>query len=443
MSETRRRFLQATGTSLTAAGLGQAGQTPAEPARPGPRAILPRRTNRPRRKLALLTSVYYYLSHSYHIGRRFMEGYLRNGQPFHPDWEIVSMWVDQPKAPGDLSRAHARDFGYTLYDTVAGALTLGTNRLAVDGVLMIVEHGDYPINEKGQKLYPRFEVFNRIVDVFRTSNRVVPVFNDKHLSYDRAKAKEMVDLTKKMNIPFFAGSSLPVTWRRPELELPLGVRLQDALVAGFSDLDTYGFHVLESLQCMVERRTRGQQGVRAVRCFVGDEVWKAGDQGEWSWELLEHALGRSLSRNTGDIRRNCRDFPTQNRTGIPNNPVAFVIEYRDGFKATAMLLSGQVTDITFAGRIQGQRAPVSTMLQLPPPPGAAFLEALSRHVEDFLEGRPAYPVERTLLTSMTLDACLESRVRGSRRIETPDIDVTYDPPRDSGFMRGDYVAPVV
>ncbi|MFO0864042.1 MAG: hypothetical protein U0744_05205 [Gemmataceae bacterium] len=439
----RRWFLGAAAGSTAAGAMPlsvTADEAPAATA--GPRAILPRRANRPRRKLALVTTVYRYLSHSYHIARRFMEGYLKDGRPFHPDWDIASMYVDQPRTPDDLSREHARDFGVTIHDSIAGALTLGTDRLAVDGVLLIAEHGDYPLNDRGQKLYPRFEMFNQIVDVFRRSNRVVPVFNDKHLSFDRRKAKEMVEVSRKMQIPLFAGSSLPVTWRKPELELPIGVRLREALVAGFSDLDTYGFHVLESLQCMVERRTQGQQGVAAVRCIVGDEVWKAGDAGLWSWELLEHALGRSPSRNTGDIRRNCRNFPTQARNGTPTNPVAFLVEYRDGFKATAMLLSGHVTDITFACKIEGERRPSSTLFDLPPPPGAAFLEALSRHVEQFLEGRPAYPVERTLLTSMTLDALLESRVRGQRRLEIPDIDIRYDPPRDSGFMRGDYVSPV-
>src|SRR5262249_21779935 len=152
-----------------------------------------------------------------------------------------------------------------------------------------------------------------------------------HLSYDRKKAREMLDTAQKMGFPLMAGSSLPITWRRPELELPLGVEIKDALVASRGELEIYGIHALESLQCMLERRTTGQQGVEAVTCVEGDAVWKAGDDGVWSWELLEHALGRSPSRNVGNIRDNCRQFaPPPGRPSFPRGPVAFVVEYRDG-----------------------------------------------------------------------------------------------------------------
>src|SRR5205823_3119397 len=125
------------------------------------------------------------------------------------------------------------------------------------GVLLIAEHGDYPYNAKGQKLYPRQEYFQKIVEVFRRSGRPVPVFCDKHLSYDRTKAREMVETARRMGFPLMAGSSLPVTWRRPELELPLGVKITEALVASRGELEIFGIHALEALQCMVERRTRG------------------------------------------------------------------------------------------------------------------------------------------------------------------------------------------
>src|ERR1043166_825642 len=284
----RRGFLQSSAAGLALAQSAQGGAQPEAP-RPGPRAMPPGRQGQPKRRLAVVTTAYYYLSHAYHIVGRFLHGYLRDGRPHFPDYQIAGMFVDQPKHAGALSRELAKEFGFTNYDTVAGALTLGGDRLAVDGVLLIGEHGNYPYNEKGQKLYPRHELFNRIVDVFRKSNRSVPVFCDKHLSYDRRHGREMVDTARKLGFPLMAGSSLPVTWRRPELELPVGVRLREVLVASKGELEIFGIHALEALQCMAERRTRGQQGVKAVQCLQGDAVWKAGDEGHWSWRLLEHA----------------------------------------------------------------------------------------------------------------------------------------------------------
>jgi hypothetical protein len=438
----RRTFLQASAAAAVAA-QAQAGQPSADTPRPGPRTCPPPRPGQPKHRIAVVTTAYHYLSHAYHICGRFLHGYLRDGRMHYPDYAIAGMYVDQPKHPGDLSRDLARDFGFTIYDTVAGALTLGGERVAVNGVLLIGEHGNYPYNDRGQKLYPRYELFQRIVEVFRKSNRTVPVFCDKHLYYDRRRAREMVDTARKLGFGLMAGSSLPITWRRPELELPIGVRVREALIASRGELEIYGFHALESLQCMVERRTRGQQGVRSVRCLDGDAVWKAGDAGEWSWELLDHALGRTPSLNVGDVRRNCRQWsPPAGRPSYVRGPILFQVEYRDGLRAAAMLLHGHTDETTFAARIDGEPRPVSTLFHLPAPPGAAFLQALTIKIEDFLRtGRPSQPLERTLLTGGILDVALESRVRKHQRIETPDLEISYEPPAQAGFTRGSDTQP--
>lgn len=417
-----------------------------------PRSRPPKRAKPAAKKVAVLTSVYRYLSHSYHIAGRFLHGYLKDDEYHFPEFGVASAYVEQVKA-NDLSRELAEEHKFRLSESIEDALTLGTGKLAVDGVLLICEHGDYKYNARGQKLYPRHEYFQEVVKVFEKSGKSVPVFCDKHLSYDRKKAAEMVTTARKMGFPLMAGSSLPVTWRRPELEFKLGTKIIEALVASRGELEIYGIHALETLQCMVERRfeANGQrkpagvpnQGVKAVTSLQGDAVWKAGDDGRWSWELLEHALGRSVSRNAGDIRANCKRFPKPpNWDYYAKGPIAFLIEYTDGLKATVLQLDGHVADETFAARIDAEKKPQSCLFWLPPPPGAAFLEALSAHVETFLAtGKPPYPVERTQLTGGILDYALESRVNNSKRLETPDLDIRYAPPADSGFMRGDYARP--
>jgi len=227
----RRQFVQAAAGVSAGLALGENAI-----AQDLPRSKPPTRPDKPTKKIAVVTTAYHYLSHAYHICGRFLHGYLRDGKMHYPGFVIAGMHVEQT-AEGDLSAELSRKFGFSLYKDVASALTLGGDKLAVDGVLLIAEHGVYPYNAKGQKLYPRHEMFQKIVEVFKSSGRGVPVFCDKHLSYDRKKANDMVETAHKLGFPLMAGSSLPVTWRRPELELPLGARIQEALVASRGELE--------------------------------------------------------------------------------------------------------------------------------------------------------------------------------------------------------------
>lgn len=437
MNLTRRSFLASAAVAAT-------GSLPAASAET-PRSRPPKRSKPAAKTIALITTKYHYTSHAHHIAGRFLEGYMDNGKHRFPDFTLASAFVEQV-GKDDISRDVMKAYNVRVSATPEDALTLGTGKLAVDAVLLVAEHGDYPHNEKGQELYPRHPWFLRIAKVMEASDRVAPVFCDKHLSYDRRKALEMVETARKLKIPFMAGSSLPVTYRKPELELPLGSKITDAILASRGECERYGIHALEALQAMIERRFKGpaQQGVKVVTCLHGDAVFKAGDDGVWSWDLLEHALGRSESRNVGDVRDNCKRFYPSSlwKSGLVG-PHAFVVEYRDGLKATVLQLDGHVGDETFACRIEGEAKRRSTLFVLPAPPGAGFLEVLARRVETFFEtGKPTYPVERTLLTSGILDYAMESRFRRSARLESPDLDVTYAAPEDSGYMRGTYADPV-
>jgi hypothetical protein len=390
-----------------------------------------------RKPLAVIATVYRPLSHAYHIANRFLFGYQRAAMPHVPRHYLASLYIDQVP-DNDLSADLGRDFGVRVTRKVADALTLN-GQLAVDGVLLIGEHGNYPRNDKGQILYPRLELFEQIAEVFRRTGKSVPVFNDKHLSYTFAKANRMVARSHELKFPLMAGSSLPVTWRRPELEPALETPFEEALVATYGPLEVYGFHALESLQVMLERRRGGEKGVQTRTCLTGNDVWKAGDAGRWSWDLLHAALRRSETVNPGDVRRNVGVFGVGT---MPQTPAtAFLIEYRDGTRGTILLLNGHLQDFVFAGRVRGEARPQSCMLVLPPPPGARYFDALVANIEKMLEnGHPPYPVERTLLTTGMLDVAMESHKRRGDRIETPELDVHYTAPADSGFLRGSIAA---
>jgi hypothetical protein len=429
----RRKFLASAAAAALAGGVPHAADA-ADDRSASLHTRPPKPEKNGRKPIAVVTTVYRPLAHAAHIAGRFLHGYARDGRLHVPKHYVASMYVDQVP-DNDLSKELSREFGFRHCRSIADALTLGGDKLAVEGVLLIGEHGNYPQNEKKQILYPRYELMEQIVEVFRKTKQVVPVFNDKHLSYSWDKAKRIYGWATELKFPFMAGSSLPVTWRRPELELPLDAPVEEALVAAYGAVEVYGYHGLETLQVMMERRRGGETGVKAITCLTGNEVWKAGDAGRWSWDLLEASLARSESLALGDVRRNTGSTKVGT---MPETPaIAFLVEYRDGTRGTVLLLNGHTWDFTFAAKIKGESRPASCQFVLPPPPGARYFDCLTANIEKMLEtAKPPYPVERTLLTSGVLDFAMESRQRGGQRIETPELDVRYAAPADSGFFRG-------
>jgi hypothetical protein len=389
------------------------------------------------KRLAIVTTIYRYLSHGQHMGDRFLVGYPYGGAWRLPNIKVVSLYVDQ-KPEGDLSVERAREFGFTLYPTIADTLRCGGSKLAVDAVLIIGEHGNYPTNGKGQVLYPRYEFFDQCVKVFEADGKAVPVFNDKHLSYSFEKAKAMVDASRRLRFAMLGGSSIPVTWRLPSIELPLGCEIESALMVGVGGSDAMDFHALEGLQCMVERRRGGESGVKAVQLVEGDAVWKALADGRFPKDLLTAALSRSdtpLGRTVTDGRT--QDLVASGELQkLAQKPAAYFIEYRDGLLATLLMLDGAVKDFNFAARLKGSPQLRSTQFLLTPEPNVTYSACLMHKAGEMFEsGVAPYPIERTLLTSGVLEACLTSKVQNHARIDTPHLAVVYRPPKDSQFAR--------
>lgn len=377
-------------------------------------------------RVAAINSVYRLRSHAYHICGRVIHGYTKDGFHHKPALKLVRMMNDQsPK--DDLGRAYGQQFGVEICDTVAATLG-GKNTLDVDAVLLIIEHGDYPLNEFQQVLYPRYKYFQQIVDVFRASGRSVPVFVDKHLSYDHRHAAEMVRTARDLKFGLMAGSSLPVTWRVPETEPPLGTPFREAVVSfGFDrgSVEIYLFHALESLQCMLERRRGGETGVKHLQTLRGEAVWQAAAAGRFSTTLMEASLKHSVSNNVGSVRDNVTD------------PIAVLVEYQDGTKGAVINLIEQTSEFGFAATVDGQADPIAFGYYLPAPPAANFFNPLTWNIEQFfLNGVAPYPVERTLLTSTLCDLAMQSLHAGGKIIESPALTVPYQSVPNSGFFRG-------
>jgi hypothetical protein len=167
-----------------------------------------------RPKIAAIFTELRFRSHAYNFLMNLMGKYVFRGRRVDPGVDVVAFFADQLPT-GDMSREASRRFNIPLYRTIDEALCRGGSKLAVDGVLLIGEHGDYPTNELGQRMYPRKEFFDQIVAVMRRSDRFVPIFNDKHLSYRWDWAKSIYDTARQLGIPLMAGSSVPLAQRVP------------------------------------------------------------------------------------------------------------------------------------------------------------------------------------------------------------------------------------
>ena len=391
-----------------------------------------------RPKIAFLGTVVRNLSHSQHFLDRFAMGYAWAGQWQKPRVELAGVYIDQfPES--DLARQRAGKYGIKLERSVEDALTLGTGTLAVDGVVMIGEHGNYPVNENGQTLYPRHAWFKRIVKVFEQSGRSVPVFNDKHLSTTWNECAEMVADSKRLKFPFLAGSSLPVTWRMPQADLPLDAPIRESVCVAYGFVDSYDFHAFESAQCFAERRKGGEVGIKSVHALRGANLWKVLDR-------PDRARTRELF-----LAALCTSHTLPVESGYPTAPVTwewlkktmpdttgFLVEHRDGFRSASFLTG--IRDFTCAVDVEGRDTPFTCLLHLPMPnrgsTTADFFNPLVRHIEEMvLTGKAPYPVERTLLTSGMVIAGVDSLHAGQVPVATPEMAVRYRSVEDAGYAR--------
>ena len=399
---TRREWLSMVSGAMAAGALGGCRSTP-----PWQRPL-----GEPK-KVAVVMTWYIKGSHADVIVGKLLEGWKQDRGP-GPKLELVSMYVDQ-FPDGDMARGMAEKSDVPIFDTIEGAVTVGTDTVPVDGVISIGEHGDYPWNDKEQHLYPRRRFFKEITDVFEKTGKVVPVFNDKHLGPQWDDAIWMYERAKELGVPFMAGSSLPVSYRKPDLKTPMGCDLEHAVAIGYSGLDIYGIHTLEVFQTFVERRRGGERGVRSVQCLQGDDMWRALDDGTVSQKVFDAALAVVPHDENKDVR------------SVSGKGVAlFLFDYVDGLQGALFMLPGYAAGTAMSVQLRGGE------------PQATYIEErkgyyphfsyLTKAIELFVHtGASPYPVERTLLTSGILDRALTSRFEGGKKLVTPELEIAYTP----------------
>jgi hypothetical protein len=385
--------------------LAAADSAPSAPAEPVPK------------KVAAITTVYRHNSHADLIAGRLLLTDTLDGKGQLPPLRLASLYTDQ-KPANDTSRLLAASQRFPIFDTIEGALTLGTGKVAVDGVLLIAEHGEYPKSPTGNTQYPKRRFWDETVAVFRRTGQVVPVFIDKHLADNWTDAWHIYETARALNIPLMAGSSVPVTWRRPLADVTRGAKLREIVALTYHTTDAYGFHALEAVQALAEQRAGGETGVKRVQCLGGEAVWKAGEDRLYDRELFQAAWSRLPARPKQE--RPLRDL-------VPK-PSLLIIEYADGLRAFIFELNGAVGDWTAAWRYAEDARVESTLFWTQEARPAMHFTWQLRGIESLIfTGQPAWNVERTLLTSGVLDALLQSRTEGGSVVETSYLKVQYQP----------------
>lgn len=385
----------------------------------------------PKRKprVAALFTELRFRSHAFNILENFFEPYLFCGKLVEPGVEVVSFYADQfPK--DDMARDVSKRFGVPLFDSIDGAMCVGRGGLDVDAVLLIGEHGEYPVNALGQREYPRKRFFDEALATMKRSDRFVPLFNDKHLSYRWDWAKEMYDTARKFRFPLTAGSSVPLAERRPSLNLPPDAAFDEALAVHGGGLESYDFHGLEVLQSIVEARRGGETGVAQVELLMEADALRAAEQGRWSKALFEAAMDAEEELQEQRAERPALGVRAEQIRIKRTDPRRFhhviLVTYLDGTRGTVVASGSDSNRWNFACRLKGETQPRATAFYNGPWGNRCLFKALSHAIQQlFTTGREPYPAERTLLTTGILDTAMHSHQASGKPIATPELAVKY------------------
>jgi hypothetical protein len=381
-------------------------------------------------RIAVLTSYWGATrSHADWIVNKLIDGYWWDGAYTPSRVEVASVYFHQHDT-SLLGQKVAKAKGIPVYKTVAEALTLGGENLAVDGVVIVAEHGEYPVDLKGHWLLPRWLIYSQMIRVFERSKRSVPVFNDKHLSYDWDETKWMFDKSRELNFPLTGGSSIPVYYRKPEIELPVDTPIKNSIVIGGTGDEGAIFHAIDVLQGFVERRRGGETGVRSIQSIRGPEAWKWVDANPWAAKLME-AVAKSFDMKPEALRQ-------------PNGTNICLIDYNDGTKAA--VIGGRGVGWTYAGEIEGkQEATVVSMLGWAGPFDQYHASNAQPHwiTEMMVTKKEPFNAERLLLSSGITNHYMESNWENGRysaigrRLETPVLNMKYKTTRGAQFSKGE------
>jgi hypothetical protein len=368
-------------------------------------------------------------SHADWILDKLMDGYWWQGAHTPSRVDIVSVYINQFDT-SLLGQKVCKAKNIPIFKTVGEAVTLGGKELAVDGVVIVGEHGNYPTDLKGHWLLPRWWMYQQVIRVFEQSKRSVPIFNDKHLSYNWDEAKWMFDKSRELGFPLTGGSSIPVYFRKPEIDLAVDTPLKNSIVVGGTADEGAIFHCIDVLQAFVERRKGGETGVKSVQSIRGPETWKWAERTPWATRLLD-SVAKTFDLKPGNFQEGSR------------NPNVCIVEYNDG--TNAAVFSGRGVGWTYAGEIAGQKDPtIVSMLGWPGPYSQYHASNALPHwlIEMMVTGKEPFNAERLLLSTGIVNHYMDSNWENGRysaigrSVATPFMNMKYHTTRGPMFENG-------
>jgi hypothetical protein len=236
-----------------------------------------------------------------------------------------------------------------------------------------------------------------------------------------------------------AGSSVPLAQRRPNLEIPHGCEIEEAIAIHGGGVEVYDFHGLELLESFVEVRRGGEAGIARVEFLDADSMWQAADAGRWSVSLAEAAMAAEIVDAAAPIIARV-ERQTEVTTKHPTQLAithGILLTYCDGLRPAVLQVGHSSNRWNFACRLKDPQPQQATELRSEasrqiamalyngPWGNRCLFKALSHAVQHLFVHRCApYPVERTLLVSGALDAAMVSRERRAP-VSTPELQFSY------------------
>jgi hypothetical protein len=360
------------------------------------------------KKIAFLVEDFALQTPAQQLLDRFLIGFPRDGEFYRPEGCQIAVYLRDGAGNAEIDR-RVKEFGLRREQSIAATVA------QADGLVIV---------PKTSSAAPDTEL---VEIALRGVPRGCACFVYGGLSWTLSEAKKLANVASTQKLSLIAGTTLPVTWRLPEVDVAAGARLKEALIVVQGASPAAELDGLEGLLPVIQRRRGGESGVRRIRLLEGTDLWQAGHDGVWSWALLASALSRSDSPQGDSVK----DGRTQDLVGLglvqtlARQPRGWVMEHFDGLRSTVLVLDGVVADYNFA--VQTRDGPViSAQIYRPPAPAQHHFSRLAEVIESFfVRGKQPWPIERNVLISGLLESFGKNSANGGSPLETPALRISY------------------